>query len=120
MERKATILIYIAGKYSGDVNANIAEARKWAIKLWEAGHAVICPHLNTAHMEIDCKATYEDFLRGDFVMIARCDAVFMLPGWEQSDGAKQEHKHAWTNGIPVIYSDLTDVEDIEKYVKGLK
>ena len=44
----------------------------------------------------------------------------MLPGWEQSDGAKQEHKHAWTNGIPVIYSDLTDIEDIEKYVKGLK
>lgn len=94
-------LIYLAGKYSGDVDANIAEARRWAVKLWEAGYAVICPHLNTAHMEIDCKAQYEDYLRGDFMMIERCDAIFLLPNWQDSSGATREREHAIANGIHV-------------------
>jgi len=99
------MIIYVVGKYSGDTEKNIAEARRWAIKLWEAGHAVICPHLNTAHMEKDCKASYEDYLNGDMKIISRCDAVFMLPNWEDSKGASQEYDYADRHKIPVLFSD---------------
>ena len=99
------MLIYTAGPYSGDIDANIAEARKWAILLWEAGHAVVCPHLNTAHMDKDCKASYEDYIAGDLKMVARCDAIFMLPNWEQSKGAKIEHAYALAHDIPVYLWD---------------
>ena len=98
------MIIYTAGPYSGDVDKNIAEARKWAIKLWEGGHAVICPHLNTAHMEKDCKASYEDYIAGDLKMVARCDAIFMLPGWEESKGAQIEHDYAKEQGIPIWHA----------------
>jgi hypothetical protein len=82
------MLLYVAGKYTGDVDANIAAARKVAVELWERGHAVICPHLNTAHMEQDCKVDYDAYLLGDFNMISRCDAIGELAGKQgRNDGA---------------------------------
>ena len=47
-------VIFISGKYRGDVDYNIAHARKEAIALWQKGYAVICPHLNTAHFDGLC------------------------------------------------------------------
>ena len=118
------MLLYVAGQYGPKTNGipteeldaflktpeaqkgkdeNIAKARAVAIQLWEIGHAVICPHLNTAHMERDCKIGHADYLRGDFQMIARCDGIVMIEGWEQSKGANMEHEYAKSLGMPVWY-----------------
>jgi hypothetical protein len=102
------MIIYTAGKYSGDVDANIAVARVYAIKLWEAGHVVICPHLNTAHMEKDSKVAYQAFLIGDCEIISRCDAVFMLPGWQDSEGARRERNHAIFQNKVVYYEEYPE------------
>ena len=104
MERPGKKLIYISGKYTGDIDENISIARTYACELWEEGYAVICPHLNTSHMERDCKATYEDFIEGDFEMVRRVDAVFMLPEWEMSKGANLERRVALERNIPVFYT----------------
>jgi hypothetical protein len=97
-------LIYISGKYSGDVAGNIAEARRYAIKLWEKGYAVICPHLNTAHFEEDCNCQYEDYIEADVRILANCDMIFMLPDWQSSKGACIEHEFASQNNIEIIYN----------------
>lgn len=101
------MIVYVAGKYSGetpdDITANIDAARKVAIQLWENGHAALCPHLNTAHFENDCACQYIDYLEGDFKLLARCDAILMLTGWEDSRGAVGEHTFAKERGIPVYY-----------------
>ena len=108
------MLVYVAGKYGGDVDSNIAHARSVSRLLWEKGHAVITPHLNTAHFEIDCRAGYEDYLRGDFQMIARCDAIVMLDGWEDSNGATREKQYADQLSIPVFYeSNLPELHVTE-------
>jgi len=40
---------YVAGKYTvGDTDLNIFVAREIAMKLWERGFVVICPHTNSA------------------------------------------------------------------------
>jgi len=106
------MLIYVAGKYSGNVDENIAAARKVSIALWEKGHAVICPHLNTAHMEIDCGVSYEAYMQGDFNIISRCDALVMIENWRDSKGAKREHKYAESLGIPIYYAP--DVPDLHR------
>ena len=108
------MVVYLAGKYSGDIDANIAAARKVAIDLWERGYAVICPHLNTAHFEVDCKATYDDYITGDLHIISRCDVVVMLPGWKDSKGANLEHAHATEMGIPIYeYPNIPDLHPTE-------
>jgi len=97
------MILYLAGKYRGDIDANIAAARKVAIELWEAGFTVICPHLNTAHFEVDCRVPEEAYLRGDLEILNRCDAIVMLPGWQSSEGACAERECALHAIIPVYY-----------------
>ena len=103
------MLVYVSGKYSGDsheeISDNILKARKVAIELWEQGHAVICPHLNTSHMEVDCHIHYDNYIEGDLMMIARCDAMVMLSGWEDSQGAVIEKGYAENLRIPIYYED---------------
>ena len=95
-----TEVAYVAGPYSGDVDANIRAARQVAIKLWEMGYAVITPHLNTAHMEQDSQVSYEQFVRGDLAIIHKCDLVVLLPGWQNSPGACREERFADEIGTP--------------------
>lgn len=99
-------LVYVAGAYrsptENGVLMNILTARDAAVKLWQAGFAVVCPHMNTALMG----GTVPDsaFLAGDLTILRRCDAVYMLPGWEKSTGARGEHDDAVKHGIPVFES----------------
>ena len=97
------MLIYVAGPYRGDVDANIAKARAAGIRLWEDNHVAITPHLNTAHFEKDCNIDDDDYIRGDLKILERCDAIVMLQGWEESAGATAEHNFATTHKIPIFY-----------------
>jgi len=98
-------LVYISGLYSvGSVKHNIKNARRAAIELWERRFAVHCPHLNTAHFEQDCKAAYEDYLRGDLKIISRCDVILMIGEWRRSPGARTEREFALNHGIRVFYN----------------
>src|SRR3990172_575558 len=95
------MIIYLAGKYSGNIENNIDAARKIAIECWEKGYTCITPHLNTLHFERDCQCQYHDYLAGDFAIILRCDAVVMLTGWQDSPGARQERAWAEKHSTPV-------------------
>jgi len=111
-------MVYVAGPYSAataeGVNQNIAYAKKVAQYLWHEGYAVICPHMNSAHMEgsnsghMSFKKAFKMYLVGDFEMISRCDAVVMLPGWEDSKGSCAEFVFAHWLGIPVFHWPFID------------
>src|SRR3990167_5052970 len=101
---KREIIVYISGSYSGEISNNIQKARETAIKVWETGYTAFCPHLNTIHFENDCKCVYEDYIAGDIEIINRCNALLMVEGWEQSEGANTEHDYAKGYGLPIFYS----------------
>ncbi|MHB8483531.1 MAG: DUF4406 domain-containing protein [Nitrospiria bacterium] len=99
-------LVYIAGKYRSKEGPsgiwdNIQFARQYAIKYWKSGHAVICPHMNTSML--DGVGTDDIFLNGDKEMLKRCDAIVMIPGWQESEGACAELECAKENNLEVIY-----------------
>jgi uncharacterized radical SAM superfamily protein len=97
------MIIYLAGKYSSDSELehtrNVNRARTAAIELWEAGHAVICPHLNSLMFEKMCDVSYDNFLSGYVEIMKRCDAIVLLPGWQDSFGAKTEYAAAFSAGV---------------------
>lgn len=99
------MIVYISGPYSptptSSIENHIATARRVAIEMWEGGYTTICPHLNTAHFEKDCKCDYDAYILGDLEILARCDAVVLLPGWRESVGAQEEASFAHEHGIPV-------------------
>lgn len=96
-------LAYVAGPYraasESAVVRNIRNAEEVAVELWKAGFAVICPHMNTALMGGICPD--DVWLKGDLVMLERCDLVVLVPGWQASSGTRSEVDRAHTCGLPI-------------------
>lgn len=108
------MLIYVAGPYSGDVDQNIANACVRSIPLWEAGHTVICPHMNSANLEETCTLTHAQWLSRCISLLARCDAVALIEGWESSVGARNEVDYAKRHGIPIFYpNEIPPMHSVE-------
>ena len=99
-------VVYVAGKYRDthpyQIQYHIDCAKEVAMQVWKAGHAAICPHLNSAHFE--GLNTEQHFIDGTLELMKRCDVVLLVPGWETSEGTKGEIAEAERLGIPV-YED---------------
>lgn len=107
-------VIYIAGPYTGkthdassypEIGINILIARGYATRIWKAGAACLCPHLNTAHFEVDGPSDAEVYYNGDLELLSRCDAVYLLQAWNISKGAVLEKLHADKIAMPVFYPE---------------
>ena len=103
-------VVYIAGPYTATKQTgkhiNILAAKLVAQQVWLHGHAAVCPHLNTADFE-EAGPTQEvphhRWIEGDLAILARCDAVILLPNWELSLGATQEAMFAMSQKKPIFY-----------------
>lgn len=106
--------IYIAGRYTGrthdaesyfEIQHNIAAAAETARKLARLGYGFFCPHQHSAHFGVIAPDIQPDFwYEQDLHFMYDCDALLMLPGWEDSKGAKNERAEAMQTGIPVFYN----------------
>ena len=85
-------IVYLAGPYRADtaaeVERNIQNARRYHMALTEAGIFSFCPHVHMAHY--DGLQEEQWFLDGTMEMMRRCDALVVMPGWEESDGTNRE------------------------------
>ena len=97
-------IVYIAGPYRAsseyEVRENIRNAEVIAIEIWRRGHVALCPHKNTAFFGGICDDSF--FLRGDLLLLSKCDALVCVPGWSDSEGASAEVDRAKALGIPVF------------------
>lgn len=89
-------VIYIAGAYSADdpwgVEQNVRRAEDACYELEALGASVICPHTNTRWQ--DNRTPYPQKIRTTLAILRRCDAVFFMPAWAMSKGARGEHEEA--------------------------
>jgi hypothetical protein len=116
MEYVPKKLVYVAGpiraKTTWDVTLNIRRAEEIATRMWREGVVAFCPH---SHLMVSQDAiTDEEWIAGDLELVRRCDAIYMLPGWQDSDGSRDEYVCATRHGLTILQS----WEDYERWRDG--
>ncbi len=87
--------IYIAGKITG--NENYKDHFKQAeLKLKSEGHQVINPTWKPLGL------TYKQYIDLGLMELMQCEAVYLLRGWEKSNGASLEAQYAITAELKVM------------------
>lgn len=103
--RNGIPLIYIAGPFTAPtregVEANIKAAEAVGIVIAQLGGMPIIPHCNTSHPGFEGAQGYQFWVAGTAKLMARCDAVVLVRGWETSKGATGERDLALQLGIPI-------------------
>lgn len=94
-------IVYISGKVTGLLPSEVREKFNRQEKaLKELGCAVFNP--SKAITEADCD--WKMAMRVCVAVLPICDYIFMLPDWEDSKGAIEEHRIATLLGIQVLHS----------------
>ncbi len=111
-------LAYIIGPYRAptpyQIQQNINNAERAALKLWKMGYCVICPHKNTSQLdsEIDDNTLLAGYLR----ILSKCDLAITLNGWGHSKGSVDEVDFAYFQPIPIIH--ITEDKKLKDFLKN--
>jgi len=103
------VIIYIAGPFRGktpwEVHRNVHAAEYAALEVARKGHIPLAPHC--LYRNFDKALPDEFWLAATITLLERCDAIYMLPRWELSQGATAEHQRATDRGMRVFYEMIT-------------
>ncbi len=93
--------VYIAGPMTGLPDLNFPAFHARAAELRALGYDVI----NPAEINPDSHMSWRDCMRTDIAALVFCDAIDMLPGWENSRGATLEFDIANRLGLTIYFSE---------------
>ena len=104
---------FISGPYNAladsDTCQHIKRAAQMKAGLMRRGHYTYCPHTESAHFEdAHPDITRQAHLDNCIAWLEHSEAMMLLPGWEQSEGAQMERGYAVSKGLP-IYDDIMAV-----------
>lgn len=91
--------VYISGAITGtdDYLERFEKAEKELADYQVLNPAAVCARLP--------ELEYEDYMTVAFTMLSMADAIYMLPGWQQSKGANREYGYAIGKGMTIIYGE---------------
>ncbi len=84
----------------------------WAEKIRLLGYSVYIPCLDFLQGLITGTHQYKDYFDNSQPWLDAADAVFLVPGWENSEGTKKEIARAAQHNIPVFDSMIK----LDKYL----
>ena len=82
-----------------------------AAHLMKQGHIVFSPIAHSHGIARFVDGDHAFWMRQDLEFLRNCDemVVLTLPGWDRSDGIRQEIEFAEAHGIAVRYMDFDEV-----------
>ena len=105
--------IYISGQISGltpdEYRANFLEAAR---QLHAQGYEVINPIFNG----VDTTQPWHVHMKTDIRLLLECDAIYMLPNWELSNGATLEREIAKALDFVIEYERPPQHRDIKRAI----
>ncbi len=104
------------GNHAIEFLANVREGIRLSIELLCAGYAVYCPFTDFHYwlqLPVGKCLSVEMIYKADLAMLEVCDALLLVPGWEQSVGVRGEVQRAKELHIPIFTTleELTMVID---------
>ena len=99
-------IVFVSGAYRSKYGiigraVNIWKAYRAGRRLVRQGYSCYIPHMNTALM--DGLQSEDWFLEATLKMLPKCQIIYMMKGWENSEGAKMELLEADKRGMDIIY-----------------
>lgn len=103
--------IYLSGPITSEVPGFTKEGLKkmfyvYGAELEKEGHQVVNPLLVEACEDNSCGVhdghSWECWLKYDLIAMLECDAIFLLPNWSKSRGARLEFSVATSVGMEVL------------------
>lgn len=95
--------VYISGPVTGNDNYEADFARAWD-RLMSMGYYPVSPVGVGIILErrLGRTPTWAEYMREDIKALMDCEGIYMLDGWEVSEGARLEEWIAFTLGIKRI------------------
>lgn len=107
--------VYISGPITGITGYK--PRFDWAESLWkDKGAYTINPAKTNSTLPED--TTHDGYMRISLALLAECDTIYMLRGWKDSEGAREELAYAVEHEYTIMFENridnvLTDVEAFE-------
>lgn len=101
--------IYISGSITKDIEnapAKFEQAEQRIRKLLPEAEVI-----NPMKLPHEPHSTWEQFMALDLEELSKCDTIWMLPCWKESQGARLEHAMAKRNGLVIVEAVIHEIEE---------
>lgn len=98
MKKEEYSKVYLSGPISG-VEGYEKHFRRAEEQLAASDWQVINPAKNHG-----CE-TYKEYMDMALFQLMQCDTIYMLAGWQNSNGAQLEHRYAELCGLRIMYEE---------------
>ncbi|WP_181799332.1 DUF4406 domain-containing protein [Kitasatospora acidiphila] len=103
--------VYISGPMRGLPNFNYDLFNSVADSLRQSGMVVLNPAEN---FDGDQSREISEYIRADVQMLLKASMIFLLPGWQDSEGARLEYLVAKALGLEIVHhADADPTEPAE-------
>jgi len=103
-------LIYVAGALNSDAVhyiQNLHRMINWEIEIRELGFSTFCPGYDFLGGLVAGNWDYKNYFENNQLILERCDAIFLVPGYESSQGTQKEIRKAQRLDIPIFLDTST-------------
>lgn len=105
--------IYLSGPMTGIDDHNFPAFREAACRLRNQGYVVLSP----AELGMIDGGLWSHYLKRDLKWLLRCEAVAVLPGWQNSKGANLEVYLARKLDMPVHDAVTLERLDVDDHIR---